>query len=97
MYPEVDGAVPRWVLEELLARAQADSARPRTGDRVTRGTLISRFSFNIDVSEWEFRDEREASVRHREVHPAVRAIAESDVWMERSPIADEYDARIKHL
>jgi hypothetical protein len=97
VYPELDGAVPRWVLEELLARAKAEAARPRTGDRVTRGTLISRFSFNIDVSEWEFRDERELSVRQREMHPVIRAIAESDVWMERSPIVDEYDARIKHL
>jgi hypothetical protein len=97
VYPEIDGAVPRWVQDELLGRAAAEAARPRSGDRVTRGTLISRFSFNIDVSEWEFRDEREESVRRREMHPAVRAIAASDVWMERSPIVDEYDTRIKHL
>jgi hypothetical protein len=97
VYPEAEGAVPQWVLEELLARAQAEAARPRTGDRVTRGTLISRFSFNIDVSEWHFRDVREESVRRRETHPAIRAIAESDVWMERSPIVDEYHARIEHL
>jgi hypothetical protein len=97
VYPELDGAIPRWVLDELLLRASAEAARARTGDRVTRGTLISRFSFNIDVSEWKFRDERETSVRRRETHPAVRAITESDVWMERSPIVDEYDARIDNL
>jgi hypothetical protein len=97
VYPELDGAFPRWVLEELLTRARVEAARPRTGDRVTRGTLISRFSFHIDVSEWEFRDTREESVRRRETHPAVRAIADSDVWMERSPIVAEYDARIKRL
>jgi hypothetical protein len=97
VYPELDGAVPRWVLEDLLARAQAEAARPRTGERLTRGTLISRFSFNIDVSEWEFRDLREESVRRRETNPAVRAIVESDVWMERSLIVDEYNARLKHL
>jgi hypothetical protein len=97
VYPELDGAVPRWVLEDLLTRARTEAARPRTGDRVTRGTLISRFSFNIDVSEWEFRDVREESVRRREMNPAVRAISESDVWMERSPIVDEYDARINGL
>jgi len=96
VYPEIDGAVPRWVLEELLARADAEARRPRSGDRVTRGTLISRFSFNIDVTEWGFRDEREESVRRRELHPAIRAIAASDVWMERSPIVTEYDARIRH-
>jgi Nucleotidyl transferase of unknown function (DUF2204) len=96
VYPEVEGAIPRWVHEELLGRAAAEVARPRTGDRVTRGTLISRFSFNIDVTEWKFRDEREESVRRRETHPVVRAIAASDVWMERSQIVDEYDARIEH-
>jgi hypothetical protein len=94
VYPELDRGVPGWVIDELLQRAHADAARLRTGERVTRGTLISRFSFNIDVHEWAFRDEREESVRRREIHPVVRAIAASDVWMERSPIVEEYDARI---
>lgn len=97
VYPEVDGAIPHWVLDDLLARARAEAGRPRTGDRVTRGTLISRFSFNIDVMEWEFRDEREDSVRRRERNPVVRAIAASDVWMEKSPIVDDYNERIEHL
>jgi hypothetical protein len=97
VYPELDGAVPRWVVDQLLSRAQEEAARPRTGERVTRGTLISRFSFNIDITEWEFRDEREEGVRRREIQPVIRAIAASDVWMERSPIVDEYDARITHL
>ena len=96
VYPELDGAVPRWVIETLLDRARAEAERPRTGERVTRGALISRFSFNIDVTEWDFRDVREESVRHRELHPLVRAIAGSDVWMERSPIVAEYDARVGH-
>jgi hypothetical protein len=94
VYPELDSGVPAWVIDELLQRARAAAVRPRTGERVTRGTLISRFSFSIDVNEWAFRDEREESVRRREMHPLVRAIAASDVWMERSPIVEEYDARI---
>jgi hypothetical protein len=94
VYPELDSGIPRWVVDELLARAHADSTRLRTGDRVTRGTLISRFSFNIDVNEWEFRDEREESVRRRETHPVIREIAASDVWMERSPMVAEFDARL---
>ena len=97
VYPELDGAIPRWVLEDLLARARAEADRPRSGDRVTRGTLISRFSFNIDVNEWEFRDEREDSVRRRERNQVVRAIAASDVWMEKSPMVDEYNERIERL
>jgi hypothetical protein len=49
------------------------------------------------VTEWEFRDEREDSVRRRERNPVIRAIAASDVWMEKSPIVDEYNERIEHL
>ena len=96
VYPELEGAVPRWVIDTLLERARAEVERPRTGERVTRGALISRFSFNIDVNEWDFRDLREESVRHRELNPIVREIASSDVWMERSPIVAEYDARVGH-
>lgn len=97
VYPEIEGAVPRWVVDELLARAHAEADRARSGDRVTRGTLISRFSFNIDVTEWDFRDEREVSVRRREQHPLIRAIATSDAWSEHSPIVDEYHARMDHV
>ena len=96
VYPELDGAVPRWVIDTLIERAHNETKRPRTGERVTRGALISRFSFNIDVTEWDFRDLREESVRHRELHPVIREIASSDVWMQRSPIVAEYDARVGH-
>jgi hypothetical protein len=34
IYPETDHRVPQWALEELLARAQADVRRPRSGDLV---------------------------------------------------------------
>lgn len=96
VYPELEGAVPRWVIDTLLERVRDEASRARTGERVTRGALISRFSFNIDVTEWDFRDLREESVRHRELHPLIRAIAGSDVWMERSQIVDDYDARVGH-
>jgi hypothetical protein len=96
VYPELDGAVPRWVIDTLLERVRDEASRERTGERVTRGALISRFSFNIDVTEWDFRDLREESVRRRELHPVIRAIAASDVWMERSQIVADYDARVGH-
>lgn len=94
VYPEYPGAVPEWVMAELLARAEEDRKRPRTGERVTRGTLISRFSFLIDVDEWHFRDVRATSVAERERQPIVREIAASDVWDERSRSAEAYHARV---
>jgi hypothetical protein len=50
----------------------------------TRGPLISRFSFTIDVREWGFGDPRSELVREARNKPEVRAIAEADVWDERS-------------
>ncbi len=94
VYPELRRNVPDWVGEELLRRAEADLHRPRSGERVTRGTLVSRFSFAIDVNEWRFRDLREASIREAEQQPAVRALVESDVWDERSGDVERYRARL---
>ncbi len=51
---------------------------------MTRGTLISRFSFAIDVREWGFAEPRAEMVRQARNQPVIRQIAESDVWDERS-------------
>ena len=90
VYPEHRDGVPRWVREELLARARADLDRKRTDERVTRGPLISRFSFTIDVHEWEMKDLRQEMVTHTLDSPLVREIAASDVWDERSEQVEEY-------
>jgi len=90
VYPEHRDGVPRWVREELLTRARVDIDRERTDERVTRGPLISRFSFNIDVNEWEMHDLREEYVNRTLARPLVREIAESDVWDERSSQVEEF-------
>lgn len=94
VYPELRDAVPGWVVDELLERAHAEAHRERTGERVTRGTLISRFSFTIDVHEWGFRDLRAEEIRQMEGRQIVREIVSSDVWDERSRAVAEYSARI---
>lgn len=94
VYPEFEGAVPGWVFDDLLQRARYEVNRPRTGEKVTRGTMISRFSFAIDVNEWGFRDLREAFVERTESLPIIRDIAASNVWDERSKATREYDARV---
>jgi hypothetical protein len=90
VYPEHQDGVPRWVREELLARAREDLDRERTGERITRGPLISRFSFTIDVHEWEMQDLRKATVDSALAQPIVREIALSDVWDERSPQVEAF-------
>src|SRR5687768_8841957 len=83
IYPGYRSNVPSWVMEQLVERARADIARDEEDADVTRGTLISRFSFAIDVREWGFSDPRGELVRQARSHPAIRAIAASDVWEER--------------
>lgn len=94
IYPESGDRIPRWVLEELLGRATEEMNRPRSGERVTRGTMVSRFSFAIDVNEWGLRDLREEMIRGAEQLPIVREIAHSDVWDERSEMTEDYRRRL---
>lgn len=87
VYPGYSDQVPDWALDELLENARsAAKNRPAEGDAhdVTRGTLISRFSFTIDVNEWGFHDQREELIRRMEQHPSVTALVASDVWDERA-------------
>jgi hypothetical protein len=87
IYPGYREQVPDRILRDLLARADADVDVPSDrsdGRSATRGTLISRFSFNIDVHEWGFHDLRTESVDRRLRDPRIRAIEDSDVWDERA-------------
>jgi hypothetical protein len=88
VYPELRG-IPDWVLEDLLDRAREDLRRQRTGERVTRGTLASRFSFMIDVHEWGFRDLRAEYIAAAERQPEIVALRALDLWDERSDCARE--------
>ena len=86
VYPGYTNQVPHRVLGELLERAERD-ARLAPADRehdTTRGTLISRFSFAIDVNEWGFHDLRSEYVRQMQSNPAVTALEASNVWDERA-------------
>jgi hypothetical protein len=89
VYPGYRTNVPAWVTERLIERARLDIACDEEDADVTRGTLISRFSFAIDVREWGFVDPRGDTVRRARNHPVIREIAESKIWDERN---DERDA-----
>jgi hypothetical protein len=90
VYPGYRSNVPSWVMEQLIEQARADIGRDEEDADVTRGPMISRFSFAIDVREWGFTDPRGETVRQARNHPDVRAIAESDVWDERSDDRDTH-------
>jgi hypothetical protein len=82
VYPGHRARVPPWVRRRLYDAAEAEIEA--TGDpAICQGTLISRFSYNIDVNEWGFRDLRkEATIATRGL-PIVQEITASDVWDEK--------------
>jgi len=84
VYPGYRSNVPSWVMEQLIEQARANIGRDEEDADVTRGTLISRFSFSIDVREWGFSDPRGEMVRQARNQPVVREIGAADVWDERS-------------
>ena len=84
IYPGYRSNVPSWVMEQLIDQARANVGRDEEDADVTRGPLISRFSFAIDVREWGFSDPRGENVRQARNHPVIREIARSGVWDERS-------------
>lgn len=90
VYPEARVQFPTSVVDHLLERARSDLARERTDEPMTRGPMISRFSFAIDVNEWGMRDIREESIRGIERLPIIRKIATADVWDERSDMSADY-------
>ena len=90
VYPEAQGCVPEWVLSTLLERAANDAERERTGERVTRGTLVSKFSFAIDVNDWGFRDLRTEAIEVTRKLPVLREIAMDPVWDERAESVQEF-------
>ncbi len=84
VYPGYRTNVPAWVPERLLAQARAQVGQDEDKPDFTRGPLISRFSFTIDVREWGFTSPRDEMVRAARQSPEIRAILEADVWDERA-------------
>lgn len=82
VYPGHRRRIPDWVRETLNGRTDDDENEPGDPD-ICAGTLISRFSFSIDVNEWGFRDLRQESTRAARNLPVVREIISSDVWEHR--------------
>jgi hypothetical protein len=83
VYPGYRSNIPGWVYERLLERARGESQHDVEDVDITRGPLMSRFSFTIDVREWGFGDPRAELVREARSRPEVRALVEADVWDER--------------
>jgi hypothetical protein len=84
VYPGYRGNVPDRIVNLLLDRAGDKEDGQGLDMELTRGTLISRFSFSIDVREWGFIDPTIEMIRAARQEPAIKAIAEAAVWDERA-------------
>jgi hypothetical protein len=79
VYPAYRARIPAAIRADLSRRA-IDDAAPADDAGVCNGTMISRFSFSIDVNEWGFRDLRAESVAAALEQPIIRQIVASEVW-----------------
>jgi hypothetical protein len=84
VYPGYRTNIPSWVPEQLLEKARAQVGRDEDGAEFTRGPLISRFSFSIDVREWGFVDPTLDLIRAARQETAIKAIIDAGVWDERA-------------
>jgi hypothetical protein len=87
VYPGHRSRVPIWVRDEL-SRCAIEEAELDGDPKLCQGTLISRFSFSIDVNEWAMRDLRAEAIHATRELPIIQEIATSDVW-DSAPPADE--------
>jgi hypothetical protein len=59
-YPNHASYLPRWVLDLLLKRYEAEIEAPPRGPLCFRGTLLDDVSFGVDVAAWGLPDEHAA-------------------------------------
>jgi predicted nucleotidyltransferase len=59
IYPGERHRIPRWVMNELIARLEAEGREPpASGEHVCAGTLLSREQYLYDVEQLGYRDGR---------------------------------------
>ncbi|HUF13325.1 MAG TPA: nucleotidyltransferase family protein [Longimicrobiales bacterium] len=79
VYPGYRERVPEDIRGALLERERTEV--PRLEDAAAfRGTLLSRFSFSIDVNEWGLRDLRTEAIAATRLLPVIEEIRNSNVW-----------------
>jgi predicted nucleotidyltransferase len=55
VYPAERDLVPRWLFDELLARAREQYDLPASLERVCRGPLVDNTQYSTDVKDWDYK------------------------------------------
>jgi hypothetical protein len=66
VYPSERDAVPGWLWDDLLARLQQRLSVPPPRERICRGLLISDRQYQIDITQWGYRDARALRMQGRD-------------------------------
>jgi len=66
VYPSERTAVPNWVMERLLQRAEQTIEEGNWKSNVCRGPFLSRANYVLDVGDWGYRDGRALEELERE-------------------------------
>ncbi len=66
VYPSERELIPRWLLEELLARLRNHINLPTPRTKICRGRLYSRDDYGVDVFRWGFADVVGAPDEHKQ-------------------------------
>jgi hypothetical protein len=56
IYPTERNCIPRWLMDELLGRLQAQENLPSPRMKVCRGRHFSRADYQVDIATWGFAD-----------------------------------------
>lgn len=56
IYPsDYQEIVPKWLFDELIARANEQYDLPGTGEKICRGPLIDQTQYAIDIKQWDYK------------------------------------------
>ena len=55
VYPSERDLIPRWLMDELLLRAQEQYQVETTTERICRGPFIDQTQYGVDITEWDYK------------------------------------------
>lgn len=73
IYPSERKSIPEWVMRELAVRLEKEMALPPPGEKICRGTLLSKTQYLYDVDRSGFRDARSMPGEIKEESGRLRA------------------------
>ena len=85
VYPSEREIIPRWLLDELINRLNAQIDLPTSKAKVSRGRMLSPHDYEIDIRQWGFTDiigaRREPKIAEPKTNNEIKKI--NDIKLDR--------------